>query len=480
MHSEACRLIVHSRLRRLRDAEEGVAMIIAILISFVVMVLGIVSVQIAIHNSGSSGYDRRRVQAIAAAEGGIDYYFSHLSSTPVGSIQCTLTGTLTNTPAGTFSANATFYNAAGSALPFSGSDQCPLGETPATVTIQSTGRASANSSPARTMETNAKLTPTKTAPFDNKGAIFAQSAINLQANTRIGGSQYSDADLYSNGNITITANSTLYGNVYSQGSVTLQANSEAKQSVWANGSVTMKGNSRVRRDVISSTSFLSLAGQSHIYGNAQAGTTISGGIIDGNSIPNAPTSTPPARAYPVYTYNSADWAALGYTVRNYTSCTTAVTDIENWWASASGSNVVRVTGGCTMTFSNAVTVKGNLAVVTDGSVMLATRTRFTPAAGTGPWDLHFFVGLNGVAPCSFTAMPHAGMNSGINTLIYTHQACTADIESNSALADGQIIAGTVNVKHSTSFRYKQVPVPGSTGTGFKQDIRYKREIVTSP
>lgn len=456
-------------------------MITAILVSFIVLVLGIVSVQIAIHNSESSAFDRRRVQAIAAAEAGIDYYFSHLASTAVPSIQCTLSGTLTTSPAGTFSAKATFFAAGGAPLPYAGATQCPLAETPASVTLSSVGRASTNSSPARTMETNAKLTPTKTAPFDNKGAIFGENVVWFQANTRIGGSQFSDADVYSNGSITLHANSTLYGNVNSQGSVTLQANSETKQSVWANGSITMKGNSRIRRDAISSTSFISMSGQSHIYGNAQAGTTITGGIVDGTRLPNAPTSAPPTRPYPAYNYSYSDWTAAGYTVQSYGTCATAVTDIQNWWGVASGSYVARITGGgCLLTFGNSITMKGNLAIVTDGSVSLSNHTRFLAAGGTGPWNLHFFAGLNGVAPCSLTTNPHSGVDSGVNVLIYTHQACSVDINSNSALSSGQIIAGTVNVKHSASFQYKQVPVPGSSGAGLKQDVRYKREIVTTP
>ncbi|HYE80493.1 MAG TPA: hypothetical protein VEI97_21165, partial [bacterium] len=250
---------------------------------------------------------------------------------------------------------------------------------------------------------------------------------------------------------------------------------------WANGSITMAGSARVRGNATSSTSFISLGGQSRIYQSAKAATTITGGTVDGTTSPNSPSGPPPSRPYPTFDYNPTHWISAGYTVRSYTSCSQAVTDIGTWWGSASGHNVVRVTGGCAMTFGSSVTVKGNLAIVTDGSVTLQNNARLAPASGTGPWNLHFFIGYGGtVSPCSFTANPNSGTNSGLNTLVYTHPSCIVDFNSNSAISEGQVIGGTVNIKQSTSFRYSQVAVPGpSSGGGLKQDVRYRREVVTT-
>ncbi|HSH58935.1 MAG TPA: hypothetical protein VK988_04695 [Acidimicrobiales bacterium] len=456
-------------------------MITAIMVAFVVTVLGAASVQIAVHNSEASGHDRRRTQAVAAAEAGIDYYLSHLSSNVTSSVQCTLSGTLTASPAGTFSVKTVFYDSAGSPLPSTSGSQCPLAANPSAVMVSSVGRASAGSKPARTMQAYATLSPAATAPFNNAGSIFADKNLSISATATLGGSQYSDADVYTNGNFSLASRSVLYGNVYAQGTATLEANSEVKRDVWANGSVTMSGSARIRGNATSSTSSITLGGQSRIYGSARAGTTISGGTIDGTKTQNSPSSPPPVRSYPTFVYSASDWINAGYTVRDYTNCSTAVTDIRNWWGSSSGSNVVRVTGGCNMTFpvNSSTTVRGNLAIVTDGSVTWDNNSRFAPASGTGPWNLHFFAGLSGVAPCGLTANNNSGTNAGLKTLIYTHQACTVDINSNSAIAEGQIISGTVNVKQSFSFSYSQVAVPGTSGGGLKQDVRYKREVVTS-
>lgn len=469
-------------MRTLDAQEDGVAMITAIMVSFVVLALSVASVQLAVHNSEASGYDRRRVQAIAAAEAGVDYYLSHLASTTLPSVQCSLSGTLTNSPAGTFVVTTTFYNSTGAPLPSPGGSQCPLATTPASVLVSSVGRGAPGSSPARTMQAYANLSPGVTAPFNNTGAIFGYSRVSFTANANIGGSQYSDADVYSNGDVTLSANSILNGNLYSQGTVTLQSNSVAQKDVWANGPVTLQGNARVRGSATSSTSSIILGAQSRVYVDARAGTTNTGGVVDGRRIANAPQAAPPTRPYPTFTYNQADWVAAGYNVRNYTNCAQAVTDITTWWGSVSGDNVVRVTGGCAMTFNSSVTVKGNLGIVTDGSVTVGNNTRFSlPTTGqTGPWNLQFFVGLSGITPCSFTANPNGGTNAGLNTLVYTHQNCTVDIRSNSAISEGQLIGGAVDLKHSVSFRYKQVPVPGTSGGGMNGDVRYKREVVTAP
>src|SRR5688572_1540444 len=102
--------------RRMQD-ERGIALVTALLVSMVVVTLGATSVTIAIHNTEQSASDRRRVQGIAAAEAGINYYYSHIQSEPYANLTCSFTKNLSTTPVATFTATATYYNAAGSPLP---------------------------------------------------------------------------------------------------------------------------------------------------------------------------------------------------------------------------------------------------------------------------------------------------------------------------------------------------------------------------
>ena len=469
-------------LTRFRD-EDGFALITAVMVSLVVMFLGLAALQLSLHNSDASGYDRKRVQSIDAAEAGIDYYYSYLQATGGASPSCSVTKSLTSSPAASFTVTATFYNSSNGLLSCSGGS-LPSGVTPATVLIRSVGKSVA-ATPSRTMESYAKLTPTQGSTFDNSSAIFGQNSISFTANATIGGSQYNDADIYSPGNISLAANSILYGSLYGQGSVTMGSNSDIQKDVWANGSLTMNSGARVRGNATSSTSSITLGNNARVYGNAKAGTTNTGGTVDGYRTSNSPSGAPPTRTYPTFTYNSTDWTGAGYTIHTYSDCSTllgATPSLANWWGGADGSkHLVRVTGNCTISSSSAINVRGDLAFIVDGNISLTTNTRFVPA-GTAqqPFNLFFVGGLADQSGCSFTANPNSGVNGGINTMIYVPSApisCTVNLNSNSTLAQGQVLGGTVNFQHTASFTYARLTIPGTGSGGFKEDVRCLREVV---
>jgi len=68
-------------LKRLRGDERGAVLVTAVLASAIVLLLSISAVSVAIHNTNESGYDRGRLQAIGAAEAGVDAYYSMLNTT---------------------------------------------------------------------------------------------------------------------------------------------------------------------------------------------------------------------------------------------------------------------------------------------------------------------------------------------------------------------------------------------------------------
>jgi hypothetical protein len=332
------------------------------------------------------------------------------------------------------------------------------------------------------MEAYAILTVNQGSTFGSPSALFAQTSVSFQANAQVGGGQYSDADLYSNGSVSVAANSTLYGNVYAQGAVTLQANSEVKKSVWANGSITLGGNARIRGNATAApaTATISMTSQSTIYGNATAGSTITGGTVLGFRTPNTPSAAPPARSYPVFTYNPTDWsgATPAYAVTpTYTTanCTQPVTDIGNWWSAAAGTyHVLRITGtACTLSLSTA-SIKGNLAIIADGNVALANGANLT--ASGGPWNLYIFAGMSGAGGCNYSDGVNSSIGPSLNTLIYTPQACSVTLNNNSSITQGQIISGSITFKKSMAMQFQQVQVPGSGSGGFKEDVTYIREV----
>ena len=101
---------------RLHREESGVAMVIAMLVVFVVVLLSIVILDLSIHNTDQAAYDRKRVTSIAAAEAGIDRAWNLVQYTapenlPWGS---PVTGTLGSEPGpATYTVDFTWYSSVG-------------------------------------------------------------------------------------------------------------------------------------------------------------------------------------------------------------------------------------------------------------------------------------------------------------------------------------------------------------------------------
>ena len=461
--------------KRIRKEEQGIAMVTAILVSAVVLILSTAVVQLSLHNSDASAYDRNRVQSIHAAEAGVDYYLSLLSATGGQSPPCTLTKTLAGSP-GSFTVSPLFYNAGGAPL------TCPLdpGVVPATVLLNSVG--SSTSGRPRTMQAYAKLTVTQGSTFDNAAAIFGDSSVTLNARTRVGGSQYNDADVYTNGPANLSAGSVIYGSLYAQGAISAGSTAEVKREAWSGSSITLANETRIGGSA-TSTSTISMGYTSRISGDAKASGAISGGVVDGYRSPNTPGLTaPPSRSYPVFVFKPLDWSAAGYTNQQTftgaTGCSNAVNYIRSTWTG--GSLLVRVGAGCTLTFPQKTTinVKGNLAIISDAPVLIQTQTRFAPSPASSTFDVFLFGGLSGTAPCDIRTDSNAGFNPGLTTMFYVPAACGIDLASNTALTQGQLLGGTVTFNASAGFAYRGLTVPGTGVGGFKQDVLYKREVIS--
>jgi cytoskeletal protein CcmA (bactofilin family) len=456
-------------LARLRGEERGVALITAALISMVVLTLSVTAVSLAIHNSEQSGRDRRRVQSVAAAEAGIDYYFSHLQSGPADTFECAIQQDLVSSPEAGFDATVTFYNESQTPM------TCPLGDNiPTSALIRSVGSTSL-ADPQRTMEAYVNLIPIRGVPFGDT-AVFSDGDPAFNSNTQVFGGESHDGDIYTNGNLVIESNTTINGAIYGQGSVTLGSNADVKQEVWAANAVQLNSFAVVRTNVISSTSTIQVGSNSRIYGDARAGSTITapGGTIQGLRIPNSPSSPPPAREFPTYTFNAQDWVTGGfeYQVHTYSSCTEARTAIDGF---TGGDHVVRITGGCTLDYpSNSVmTLRGNLAIVSDGGLRM--RSNSVIRTDGNPHTLFLIFGLGGVAPCDMQFDSNTSIASGLETLMYT--PCQVNLNSNSLVVYGQVFGGNVNFNSNSNLTYVPVNVPGFGASGFDEDILFIREVV---
>src|SRR5919108_170230 len=201
-----------SAMRRFSD-ERGVAMVTALLATLVVASLGLVVLQLSAHNASTSALDRKRVQAVDAAEAGIDAYF------PL-------------TPGAHYHVTVELY----STWPPTGSPlACPPSVDPAAAKVTSVGTAvSPGSSVAvsRTMQSEVRLVPQY--PQTAFG-VFSDTGLNFQNKLTMNGNVGNDANAYTNGNFTMANNTVIAGSVYAQGTASV-TNGVVKGDIWSNGS----------------------------------------------------------------------------------------------------------------------------------------------------------------------------------------------------------------------------------------------------
>jgi Tfp pilus assembly protein PilX len=76
------------QLDRLHRGEEGMALIVSLMVAFVVLMLSTIIVAQSIHSLESSGYDRQRLTSINAAEAGTNEWWQYLQDTDLTDLDC--------------------------------------------------------------------------------------------------------------------------------------------------------------------------------------------------------------------------------------------------------------------------------------------------------------------------------------------------------------------------------------------------------
>jgi cytoskeletal protein CcmA (bactofilin family) len=460
--------------------EEGFAMVTAILVSLVVLSLSLVVVNLAVHNSGQSAFDRDRVMAINAAEAGLDNYLSLLKTNP--NPPCTSSVDVGATPVEHYDVTVLLYDT----WPPTNPGVCPLptGGPAAGALVTAKGRAYGGPTPGaqdvrRTMETAVQLTPI----FGGLNqAIFSNNKLDIQNKLDVNGNIGNDGDVYTNGDFALGNNTIISGSVYAQGLANI-AQGVVKADVWANNSVNLTTGISVLGKVTSSTSSISLS-NAHVYGDAKAGTTITvpgNSQIDGAQTPNSPSGPPPQIPFPQVPYVQAEWTKIGYTIVNYSNCALAKTFINS---EPVGNYVVRISPTCALSWgSSTVNLKGNMAIITDGSFTLSQQNNWN---GIGSKHTLFIIrpyqsGLPCTPPTPSPYDINVSNNTSFNNLqVFVYSQCTINFGNNNAGGfDGQIIGGQVNITNQMVVNFKPITVPGFNRIGYRSDVSYLREIPTS-
>jgi cytoskeletal protein CcmA (bactofilin family) len=463
---------------KLRD-ERGLAIVTAVLVSVVVLLLSVVVIGLAEHNVNQSSFDRKRVQAIDAAEAGINTYFAQLLE-GVGLETCDAVlhdGVLPTTPAAEYDVTITLYS---TWPPVPGTElSCPPATEPLGAVVTSTGTAVVSGSPvavSRTMQSQVRMSPIY-GGFNK--AVFSNVVLDFQNRFTINGYEANDGDTYTNGNFSIRNNVLISGSTYAQGFADI-SQGVVNADVWANSYVRLSSGIQVFGDVTSSTSYINLSNNSNISGDAKAGTTVTGGSIDGSITQNSPQGPPPQIAMPQIPYNPTPWITDGYTILPFVNCATAKAFIDTMPV---GNYVVRVSPACALSWGNnsTINIRGNLAIITDGSITTVNQTNWNSIGGE--WTVFFIrpyvAGLNCASGAyNVNVSNNTGFNNGLKTFVYT--PCTVNFGNNNAEGvNGQIIGGTVNITNHMTLNYIPILVPGFNLTGYNVEVAFLREI-TNP
>ena len=466
-------------MRRLLKEDGGIAMVTSLLVMVIIASFATAGFTLAKHTLDSSGNDRRGVQAIHAAEAGIDDFMTYLSTVPTNTVSCaTRTGTLPTTPSSTFSAVATFYATSSDTTALNCPSGGSLASFPGAVVIRSTGTSAGV---ARVMEGFYGLAGLQGGYTLYNGAVYSDGAANFSGQATMTGNPYG-ADLVSNGNVSLGGGGTIYGNIYAQGTLALGGGTEVKQDAISKLGLTMTGGAIIRGNARSSTQNISESNNSTIGANAYYCTGSPPSPVTGQKLQECNSALPSTKTWSqlTFTYNATDWTSNGnnYTIHTFNdpnACTNAKNYIQG--SIASGDHVIRINSTCTLSYGghDTANVKGNLAIVSNGPLDMASQSLMTST--NGQHNLYLMFNILTARPCATAGVSfnsQALIDSTLNALLYS--PCVISFGAQSSTLTGQIIGGSVSFGAGSNITTVPVQIPGNNPNGFQQTMLYRREV----
>jgi len=485
--------------RRLREDERGVALILSLMVAFVVLLLSIYVVDLSLHSSTASSYDRKRVLSVTAAEAGVNQFWALVQTTAPEKLPCSspYTGRVDppeaslNTSPGvaSFSVTPTYFDAAGEQVSCTHLGQ---GSPPAAVLVTSVGRTSGTV--PRTMQAYMKLAIMRSGGFE--AAIIADNGLTMSNNLTVDGGNLLEASVYvNNGDLDMTSgNMTIKGSVYvHDGSAKLGGSTNVTGDLWAWGPVTIDNPATVSGDAWSSSAGLGVTSGSGgtIGACARAATAIDPRlrVLTGCRVISPTDAHPPDQPLPRICWSGGDATCLdldtdGYTIVPQTSCAAARAYLTST-KPISGNVIVRITPSspCILTFAtnDRIDFTGNLIVFSDYGIDTTNKVTWT---GTTAGKLSLIVGYwPGLVCSSGTYDIRISNNTNfVNSLVALYSPCTIHLSNNGKIEpkasfQGQILGGTVSVENNFAMKYVPVLIPGvSPISGFQQDVVYLREV----
>ena len=469
-------------MMRRAKSESGIAMITAVVVLSVASGLSVIAFKVSNHSLNTTGTERKRVQAIGVAEAGLDLGLSRLTTTP---LPCTVSGTLATAPStGTFNVTVTYY----ATYPVTGAALgCTPGvgpsSTPAAAEVVSTGTTSFTGYGQRKMQALVRLAAVPTGSLDK--AIFSESALIMNNKVTVYGNVGNDGNLYTNSSWTCNNAQTINGSAYVQGLAVLNNACAVTVDLYAKGAVTANVNTTIGHDMKSSTGAITMGLLSNVGHDAIAHLTNIGGHVGNSRVSGASLADPPYQAFPTLEFDSAAWAAAGYTrqLNDGGNCAQTLADIAAMNVAATPT-VIQTSCLLTWPANTTVNLKQNLAIFSTGGYL--ANSNFT-VQSTDATKHNFYMVVPKSASLLFPcvgALPGITLNSGIQFKssidVFMYTPCSVIINANDA-GYGQIYAGSVVINTNFTLHYFPMSVPGVTFSGavssYTTDLVYKREVV---
>ncbi len=484
-------------MRKLLNDDRGLAMVTAVLALMVVTSLATAGFSLATHDLNSSAGDRRRTQAIHAAEAGLDRFLQYLSlpTTSVTAPACganVVPNDTTLTPA-SFSVTATYYTTttAGSQMTCTGG-VLSSGITPGAVLIHSVGTAAGVT---RTMDGWYAIASTPGQKQIFGGAIYAFGDVTIQGQGVINGpsTNPNGGDIYSAGNVALGGSGngdTINGKVWAAGTLTLKGGTEVKLDAISKGDLTTSGGATVDGNVRSSMGALSLGNNTAVFGN---GLYCTGSAPSSSAVKGTITKTTPCDptvpnidtwGQHAFVFDPVAAANNGYTVKTYTGLTACASAQAFIPTIPSGAKyVIRIqkdpiTGlSCQLSYTSTVTVNGDLEIVSDGTLSLGSQ-----ALITSPVERKLILAFDystAGPPCanqSITLGGQASISTNLDTLMYT--PCQVSFNAGSNTLKGQIVSAGVSLGGHAQINTYPILVETQSGFGFAETMLYRREVIS--
>ena len=395
------------RARRLRG-DDGVAMVIAVIITAIVFTLGSVWMIFAEHASNAARYERHREQAIDAAYAGLARAAATLSEG----------GSYQGEPLTPFPGGAAMFEVVVTA------DEGGFRRT-----ITSTGYAPSPDAVGRVQRSLQQVIDLD--PVGFQYALMSESSISTGSASAIVG------DLYAEGNVTLGNSQDYVGNLHIQGNLTTGSNQTITGTIHANGNVDVSNSSTTVRGSVYALGDIKTGGV--IEDDAIAGGAITGsgcGKVFGACSPSTPPALVPKQRLPVFTWDPSNYPTG--TVHTYSGVNGGDQLVDDL-TKRNSSGVYYVDGDVEFDDNDTLYLVGDLTIVATGSITLPRQVENHTSGGT---TVQLSVISTG-APADATITPANNFTipSTVSTLIYTKGRFAS---KNSSTFTGALYAGSLS------------------------------------